>query len=143
MSKLMREKLHQITKDWIISDEHKLVDGWQIIKPNGDGNYVGDKFDYAVTAVYLLNKNSIKNMLLSLLTRRCSIYSVILGGAKHIVMKHQGRFIDLNKLAWVNRCNLECSEPMYQFRFRLALPYIGYKLLLGRYERWLLWNKIS
>lgn len=135
--------LLNITKDWIIGDDHKLVNGWQIIKPNGDGNYVGDEFDYAVTAVYLLNKNSIKNMLLSLLTRRCSIYSVKLGGAKTLVVKHQGRFIDLNKQTWVNRCNLECSEPMYQFRFRLALPYIGYKLLLGRYERWLLWNKIS
>ena len=135
--------LLSITKDWLIGDEHKLVDGWQIIKPNGDGNYVGDKFDYAVTAVYLLNKNSTKRTLFSLLTRRCSIYSVTLGGAKTLVVKHQGRFIDLNKRAWVNRCNLECSEPMYKFRFRLALPFIGYKLLLGRYERWLLWNKIS
>ena len=135
--------LLSITKDWNIGDDHKLVDGWQIIKPNGDGNYVGDTFDYAVTAVYLLNKNSIKKILFSLLTRRCSIYSVKLGRAKTLVVKYQGRFIDLNKRAWVNRCNLECSEPMYQFRFRLALPYIGYKLLLGRYERWLLWNKIS
>tara|TARA_Y100000385_G_C13060980_1_gene624408 strand:- start:1330 stop:1746 length:417 start_codon:yes stop_codon:yes gene_type:complete len=133
--------LLRITKDWIIGDEHKLVDGWQIIKPDTDGNFVGDRFDYAVTAVYLLNKNSIKNMLFSLLTRRCSIYSVKLGRAKTLVVKHQGRFIDLNKRTWVNRCNLECSEPMYQFRFRLALPYIGYKLLLGRYERWLLWNR--
>jgi hypothetical protein len=143
MSKLMREKLLNITNDWTIGDKHKLVDGWQIINPDYSGNYVGDTFDYAVTAVYLLNKNSTKRTLLSLLTRRCSIYSVKLGGAKTLVVKSQGRFIDLNKRAWVNRCNLECSEPMYQFRFRLALPYIGYKLLLGRYERWLLWNRHS
>ena len=143
MSKLMREKLLNITNDWTIGDKQKLVDGWQIINPDYSGNYVGDTFDYAVTAVYLLNKNSTKRTLLSLLTRRCSIYSVKLGGAKTLVVKSQGRFIDLNKRAWVNRCNLECSEPMYQFRFRLALPYIGYKPLLGRYERWLLWNRHS
>lgn len=131
------------TKKWKEVDGHKLVNGWEIVKANGDKQYVGDQFDFAVTAMYLLNNNSIKKTLFSLLTRRTSLYSVRIGRAKHIVVKSQGRFIDLKLRRWVNRCYLECNDPIYIFRFRLPIPYIAYKLLLGRYERWSLWNKIS
>lgn len=120
----------------------KKVDNWEILRPDSQGKFYGDCDDFALTALYILEKRSLMKFWFALITRRGKIHFVEVGGEGHAVLEYNGLYIDNIQRRWCSKKELQSWVEPYFFRYRTKVPVIAYKMTLGQLKKAYKWLKV-
>ena len=108
------------------------VDTWRILKPNGNGTYIGDCDDFALTALYLTT-GSLWRFWAALIFGSAKVYYVVTStGGGHAVMRYKGRYIDNWSRDWVSRGFMERTYGHAFSPWQFVWQVTAIKMALGK-----------